>query len=123
MYWTVDRRSLTQRTKIYFGFQSASPRLKPSVPRLILSFLVVVVVVVGLLASGYPNAIFIIVLGALLAIGSAISRRWRPRSSPAVDPQGWRMDHSGNWRWWDGSAWTDSPPGETPRKIGPEIEW
>jgi hypothetical protein len=40
-----------------------------------------------------------------------------------VDLQGWRMDDSGNWRWWDGSQWTDAPPGETPRKIGPEIEW
>jgi hypothetical protein len=54
---------------IYFGFQSASPRRKPSVPRLIISFLVVVVVVVGLLASGYPNAAFVIVLGAVVGAG------------------------------------------------------
>jgi hypothetical protein len=84
--------------------------------------LLVVVIVVGLLASGYPNAAFIIVLGALLGAGTAIHRHRRPKSPP-VDLQGWRMDDSGNWRWWDGSQWADAPPGETPRKVGPEIEW
>ena len=122
MYWTVDRPSLTQRTKVYFGFQSASPRRKPSAPRLIISLLVVVAVVVGLLASGYPNAVFIVVLGAVLGAGTAINRRRRP-PKPPEEPHGWRMDERGNWRWWDGFAWTDAPPGEMPRKIGPEIEW
>jgi hypothetical protein len=116
MCWTVDRPSLTERTRVYFGFQSASPRRKPSVARLIMSFLVVVAVVVGPLASGYPNAVFIIVLGAVLGAGTAINRR-RRRANPAEQPQDWRMDESGNWRWWDGFAWTDAPPGETPARL------
>jgi hypothetical protein len=120
---SVDRRRLTQRKKSYFEFQSDSPPRKPSVIRLVVSSLVVIVVVVSMLASGYPNAAFVILSGAVLGTATAVHRRWPPRASPVVDPQGWRMDHNGNWRWWNGSAWTDSPPGETPRKIGPEIEW
>jgi hypothetical protein len=86
---------------------------------------VVVVVVAATLASGYPNAAFVIALGALLGTGTALYRRWRPLSSPAVEPQGWRVDHNGNWRWWNGFVFTEPPTDEPPdkRNIGPEMEW
>jgi hypothetical protein len=129
MYWRVDRRSLTQRTKRYFGFRpspSDAPPRTPSVTRLVVAFLVVVALGVGMVVFGYPNAILIIGFGALLAIVVAFKRRWRPE--PPEDPRGWRLDPNGKWRWWDGSAWTDGPaPGENVQQAGrsypPEIEW
>jgi hypothetical protein len=98
-----------------------SPTRKPNWARLVVSFLVVVAVCVGLVLLGVPYAALIIVIGAILGTGSAVLRRRRPE--PSKEPQGWRMDDIGNYRWWDGSALAEAPPGETPRKIGPEIEW
>jgi hypothetical protein len=118
----VDRRTLAQRTKAYFGESLGGPPRKSSWTRVAVSFLIVVGVCVGLVVLGVPNAAFIIVIGAVLGTGTAVHRRLR-RPEPPAEAQGWRMDHDGEWRWWDGSAWTESPPGETPRKIGPEIEW
>jgi hypothetical protein len=83
--------------------------------------LVVVGVSVGMLLLGIPNAGFPIVVAAVLVIGNALSRR-RKLMTP-TDPPGWRMDPDGNYQWWSGSTFTDPPAGETPRKIGPEIEW
>jgi|SRR5271166_3412354 len=96
---------------------------KPSWVRLVVSFLIVVGVCVALVALGNPNAAFIIGVAAVLGTGAAIDRRLRPWPPGKRQGPGWRMDPSGDYRWWDGSKWTESPPGETPRKIGPEIEW
>jgi hypothetical protein len=95
---------------------------EPSWIRLVVDFLVVVGVCVGLVMLGVPYAAFIIVLGAVLGTGRAVYLVLKSPEPPG-GPQGWRMDSEGDWRWWDGSAWTEAAPGETPRKIGPEIEW
>ena len=95
---------------------------RPSPIRLVVDFLVLVGFCVGLIMLGVPYAGFIIVVGAVLAIGHAVSLVVK-HPKPPEDPQGWRMDSEGDWRWWDGSAWTQPPPGEIPRKIGPEIAW
>ena len=97
---------------------------KPSWIRVVIDFLVLVGICVGLVLLGVPYAGFIIVViavGLVLAFGRAVSLAKRPK--PPEEPQGWRMDSEGDWRWWDGSAWTEAPPGEIPRKTGPEIEW
>lgn|ERR1700728_2749758 len=113
--------TFTRRTKTYFGLGPDLPPRKPSWIRLVASFLVVVAVSVGMLLLGIPNAGFPIVVAAVLVIGNALYRR-RKLMTP-TDPQGCRMDPDGNYQWWSGSAFTDPPAGETPRKIGPEIEW
>jgi len=91
----------------------------------VIDFLVVIGVCVGLVLLRVPYAGFFIVAivaGLVAAFGRALSLVMK-RRKPPEEPQGWRMDSEGKWRWWDGSAWTEAPPGEIPRKIGPEIEW
>jgi hypothetical protein len=95
---------------------------KPSWIRVVIDFLVVIGVCVGLVLLGVPYAGFMIVVGLVLAFGRAVSLVANWPKQPE-EPQGWRMDSEGEWRWWDGSAWTEAPSGEVPRKIGPEIEW
>lgn len=96
---------------------------KPIWARLVVSFLILVGVWVGLVALGVPNAAFVIRGGAVLGTGAAVYRRLRLGPPRKRQGSGWRMDPSGDYRWWDGSMWTASPPGETPRKIGQGIEW
>jgi hypothetical protein len=117
----VDPTSVTQVPKREWITMMARTR-KPSWIRLVVDFLAVVGVCVGLVMLGVPYAGFIIVAGAVLAMGRAVSLVVK-RPKPPEDPQGWRMDSEGDWRWWDGSAWTEAPAGEIPRKISPEIEW
>jgi hypothetical protein len=98
---------------------------KPSWTRVVIDFLVLIGICVGLVLLNVPYAGFIIAVfavGLVLAFGRAVSLV-RKRPKPLEEPQGWRMDSEGEWRWWDGSAWTEAPHGEIPRKIGPEIEW
>jgi len=89
--------------------------------RLVASFLVLVGVSAGLVVVVGPFAGIVIGVAAVVGVGSALSRHFGP--GPKCKGQGWRMHASGEYQWWDGSKWTESPPGETPRKIGPEIEW
>jgi hypothetical protein len=91
----------------------------------VIDFLIVVGVCIGLVLLGVPYAgfiILVIVVGLVLAFGRAVSIVLKRPKPPEV-PQGWRMHSEGDWRRWDGSTWTETPPGEVPRKIGPEIEW
>jgi hypothetical protein len=94
---------------------------KPSWVRLVVALLVVVGVSVGLVVALGPFGGIVIGVAAVVGVSSAVSRRsgsrWKRKG------QGWRMHHSGEYRWWDGAKWNDPPPGETPREIGPEIEW
>jgi hypothetical protein len=96
---------------------------KPSWVRLIVNLLVLAAVGVGLVMLGVRDVGFIWVSGAVVGTGAAVYRRSRPEPPGKRQGSGWRMDPGGDYRWWDGSKWTESPPGETPRKIGPEIEW
>ena len=98
---------------------------KPSWTRVAIDFLVVIGVCVGLVLLEVPYAGFIIaviVAGLVVAFGRAVPLVAK-QPKPPVEPQGWRMDSEGEWRWWDGSAWTQAPACEMPRRIGPEIEW
>ena len=98
---------------------------KPSWTRVVIDFLVLIGVCVGLVLLKVPYAGFFIVLivaGLVVAFGRAVSLVVKRPKQPE-ESQGWRMDSEGEWRWWDGSAWTEAPRGEIPRKIGPEIEW
>jgi hypothetical protein len=95
----------------------------PSWGRLVSLLLLVVGTCVVLVELGIPNAAFLIAGAALVGTGTVVARRVRPEAPAKRGGSGWRMDSMGEYRWWDGSKWTVSPSGETPRTIGPEIEW
>jgi hypothetical protein len=73
------------------------------------------------LLLGNPDVAYIFLAGLAVGLFRLVYDMQRPTRS-GLEP-GWRMDPTGNYRWWNGSELTDPPPGETPRKIGPEIEW
>lgn len=126
----MGSRRFSERTKTYLEFSpSASYRpRKPTLSRLVLVLLFVIIVGLGLRALGVPGALFLTWSLSLVAVVTAVYRRWRPL--PAEDPRGWYLDSTGEWRWWDGSAWTDGPKadaGESSPQAGtsypPQIEW
>lgn len=78
---------------------------------------------IGLVLLGFPNAAFLFLLIAVVNVVPLIYRLVRPRRTKSSEEPGWRMDPIGNYRWWNGLTFTDPPLGETPRKVGPEIEW
>jgi hypothetical protein len=117
----VDRR--TQRTQHYFGFGPDPPPRKPNFPRLVVKVLALVALGVDMVLVGYPYASLSIWVGILCGIVVVLYRGWRPEPRPTLGSEGWRMDPSGKWRWWNGSSWTNAPTNQANRKIGPEIEW
>ena len=73
---------------------------------MVIDFLVLVGVCVGLVLLRVPYAGFFIVViavGLVVAFGRAVSLV-KKRAKQPEEPQGWRMDSEGEWRWWDGSA-------------------
>ena len=120
---TVGKGSFTQRTNSYLGAGPDLPPRKPSLTRLGVVSVLLIVLGVGFASNGHAGIAAFIWFGAVWGVAAGFYLRWRPQSSPAEGTEGWRMDPSGNWRWWNGSAFTNPPTSETPRKIGPEIEW
>jgi hypothetical protein len=121
----VGKGSFTQRTKSYLGMGPDFPSRKPSLTRLVVVSVLVIALGVGFASNGHPGITAFIWFGAVWGVGAGFYLRWRPQSSPVKGTQGWRMDPTGNWRWWNGSAFTNPPADQPPdkRKIGPEIEW
>jgi hypothetical protein len=117
----MDRRT---RLKAFFRHTDPSRYISRTWIRLVVSLLIVVAfysLLVPLI--GITNAVLVFASGAVLGAATAIYRHIRPAARRIREEPGWRMDPLGNYRWWNGSAFTEAPPGEVPRKIGPEIEW
>jgi hypothetical protein len=119
----MDRRTFAERSKVYFRHTDPSRYIARSWIRLLVSLLFWVGICIGLVLLGFPNAAFLFILIAVVNVVHVIYRLVRPRRTKSPEEPGWRMDPIGNYRWWNGSTFTDPPPGETPRKIGPEIDW
>jgi hypothetical protein len=92
--------------------------------RLVVSLLLLVAFYsVLVVLTGARHTVGLIAIGAVGGAATAFYRHFRPAARRNREEPGWRMDPLGNYRWWNGSAFTEAPPGEVPRKIGPEIEW
>jgi hypothetical protein len=123
MSWSVDRRTFSEQTKAYFGHTDPSRYVARSWIRLLISSLLLVGISVGLVLLGSPDFAFILLLSLVVGVVRLVYSILRPMQFKSPYEPGWRMDPLGNFRWWNGSAFTDAPPDETPRKVGPEIEW
>jgi hypothetical protein len=119
----MDRRTFVERTKLYFGHTDPSRYIARSWVRLLISLFLPVGIAIGLILLGAPDVGFTILFFWVIGLFRVAYLIVRPRHYSSRREPGWRMDPLGDYRWWNGSAFTDPPPGETPRKIGPEIEW
>jgi hypothetical protein len=119
----VDRRTFVEGSRFYFRHTDPSRYIARSWIRLLVKLLLLVGVCVGLVLLGFSDAAFLFVLIAVVNVVHVIYRVVSPRRSKSPQEPGWRMDPLGNYRWWNGSGFTDPPAREVPRKIGPEIEW
>lgn len=123
MSQSVDRRTFSERTNAFFRHTDPSRYIARSWIRLLISPLLLVGISVGLVLLGSPDFAFILLLSLVVGVVRLIYSILRPMQLKSPHEPGWRMDPLGDFRWWNGSAFTDAPPGETPRKVGPEIEW
>ena len=119
----MDRRTFVERTKLYFGHTDPSRYIARSWVRLLISLLLPVGIAIGLILLGAPDVGFSILFLWVVGLFRVAYLIARPTQHNSRQEPGWRMDPLGDYRWWNGSAFTDPPRGETPRKIGPEIEW
>ena|ERR1700677_734103 len=116
-------RTFVERSKVHFRHTDPSRYIARSWIRLLIGLLLLVGICTGLVLLGFPNAAFLFLLIAVVNVVRLIYRLVRDRRTRSPKEPGWRMDPIGHYRWWNGSTFTDPPLGETPRKIGPEIEW
>jgi hypothetical protein len=120
----MDRRTFSERSRAFFQHTDPSRYVSRTWIRLVVSLLVFVgfnsVLVV---LAGARYTVGLIAIGVVAGATTAIYRHFRPAARRNREEAGWRMDPLGNYRWWNGSSFTEAPPGEVPRKIGPEIEW
>jgi hypothetical protein len=107
--------TLGERTKQYLGLNRPSPFDPPPQPSKTFWFVVTEIVLLSigaeLAAAGQAAIATPILTVSIVAIGQNVYRHWNPAGP--VDRRGWYLDPSGGnqWRWWDGSGWSDRPPG------------
>jgi hypothetical protein len=120
----MDRRTFSERSRAFCQHADPSRYISRTWIRLVVSLLILVAFYSLLVPlNGITNAVLLFIIGAVVGTATGIYRHFRPAARRNREEPGWRMDPLGNYRWWNGSAFTEAPPGEVPRKIGPEIEW
>ena len=120
----MDSRTFSERSRAFFQHTDPTRYVSRTWIRLVISLLLLVAFYsVLVVLTGARYTVGLIAIGAVGGAATAIYRQFRPAARRNRDEQGWRMDPLGNYRWWNGSAFTEAPPSEVPRKIGPEIEW
>lgn len=120
----MDSRTFSERSRAFFQHTDPTRYVSRTWIRLVISLLLLVAFYsVLVVLTGARYTVGLIAIGAVGGAATAIYRQFRPAARRNRDEQRWRMDPLGNYRWWNGSAFTEAPPSEVPRKIGPEIEW